>query len=274
MHAAKECGRGNVQRYAAGMTPWRGTQRSTGERPARRPRGTAVRTVLSAQGGHTPGRGAQRRGAHPLGASGARLVSPGDFIPLAEECGLIGSIGEWVIREACRQARAWQAAGVPQLRVSVNLAASQFRDWRSADIIRGALDDAGPGRALSRSRVTETAVMTDPEQSITILEQLSAMGVLVSVDDFGTGYSSMSYLRRLPIDKLKIDRVFIDEIASRAADASIVRAIISLAHSLGLKWLPRASRRASSSNFSRRRVAMNIRALTSAARCPPPNSNA
>ncbi len=162
-------------------------------------------------------------------------VSPADFIPLAEECGLIGAIGAWVIREACRQTRAWQLAGVPTLRVSVNLSASQFRDSGLVDSIRRALDDAGLQAQFLEVELTESAVMSDPEKSIAILEQLSAMGVLVSVDDFGTGYSSMSYLRRFPIDKLKIDRVFIDEIVSRPEDASIVRAIVSLAHSLRLK---------------------------------------
>ena len=117
----------------------------------------------------------------------------------------------------------------------MNLSASQFRDSGLVDSIRRALDDAGLEARYLEVELTESAVMSDPEKSIAILEHLSAMGVLVSVDDFGTGYSSMSYLRRFPIDKLKIDRVFIDEIASRPEDASIVRAIVSLAHSLRLK---------------------------------------
>jgi EAL domain-containing protein (putative c-di-GMP-specific phosphodiesterase class I) len=121
------------------------------------------------------------------------------------------------------------------LRVSVNLSASQFRGSNLTETIRHALDEAGLAPEYLEVELTESAVMSDPEESIAILEQLSAMGVLVSVDDFGTGYSSMSYLRRFPIDKLKIDRVFINEIASRPEDASIVRAIVSLAHSLRLK---------------------------------------
>src|SRR5450631_1466857 len=161
------------------------------------------------------------------------VVSPVNFIPLAEECGLIVTIGEWVIREACRQVRIWQDSGVPSLRVSVNLSASQFRETGLVDSIRRALADEGLKAQYLEVELTESAVMSDPEQSIAILEQLSAMGVLVSVDDFGTGYSSMSYLRRFPLDKLKIDRVFINEIVSRPQDASIVRAIVSLAHSLG-----------------------------------------
>jgi diguanylate cyclase (GGDEF)-like protein len=163
------------------------------------------------------------------------IIAPDAFIPLAEDCGLIGAIGEWVVKEACRQARSWCDAGLGPMRVSVNLSPSQFRGSGLIHSIRRALEDAGLEPQYLEVELTESAVMSDPEESIAILEQLSAMGVLVSVDDFGTGYSSMSYLRRLPIDKLKIDRVFINEIVSRPEDASIVRAIVSLAHSLRLK---------------------------------------
>jgi diguanylate cyclase (GGDEF)-like protein len=162
-------------------------------------------------------------------------IPPSKFIPIAEESGLIGAIGAWVVREACRQARAWQDNGLPSLRVAVNLSASQFRQGDLLSIIRDALDTAGLEARFLEVELTESVVMSDPEESIAILEQLSAMGVLVSVDDFGTGYSSMSYLRRLPIDKIKIDRGFIGEVISRPDDASIVRAIVSLAHSLKLK---------------------------------------
>ena len=162
-------------------------------------------------------------------------IPPSKFIPIAEESGLIGAIGAWVVREACRQARAWQDNGLPWLRVAVNLSASQFRQGDLLSTIRDALDTAGLEARFLEVELTESAVMSDPEESIAILEQLSAMGVLVSVDDFGTGYSSMSYLRRLPIDKIKIDRGFIGEVMSRPDDASIVRAIVSLAHSLKLK---------------------------------------
>jgi EAL domain-containing protein (putative c-di-GMP-specific phosphodiesterase class I) len=139
------------------------------------------------------------------------------------------------VREACRQARVWQLDGLPQLRIAVNLSPSQFRQGDIVTIIRDALNDAGLEARFLEVELTETAVMSDPEESIAILERLSAMGVLVSVDDFGTGYSSMSYLRRFPIDKLKIDRSFVSEVMSRPEDASIVRAIVSLAHSLRLK---------------------------------------
>jgi diguanylate cyclase (GGDEF)-like protein len=163
------------------------------------------------------------------------LIPPADFIPIAEECGLIGAIGEWVVREACRQGRAWQDAGLRPIRIAVNLSPTQFRHGDLLAMIRHALDDARLEARYLEVELTESAVMSEPEESVTILKQLSQMGVLVSVDDFGTGYSSMSYLRRLPVDNLKIDREFINEIVSRPDDASIVRAIVSLAHSLRLK---------------------------------------
>src|SRR5450631_3848381 len=143
--------------------------------------------------------------------------------------------GAWVVREACRQARAWQLDGLPPLRVAVNLSASQFRQGDIVSMVRDALDSAGLEGRFLEVELTESVVMSDPEESIAILEKLSAMGVLVSIDDFGTGYSSMSYLRRFPIDKIKIDRGFISEAMTRPDDASIVRAIVSLAHNLRLK---------------------------------------
>jgi diguanylate cyclase (GGDEF)-like protein len=235
MYSAKQRGRGNVQRYAPGMQA--GTEDQVQLESDLHSAVALNQFQLYYQPKVDTLSGAVRsaealiRWVHPKRG----VVSPAQFIPLAEECGLIGPIGEWVIREACRQARAWQDDGVPSLRVSVNLSASQFRDSGLVDNIRHALDEAGLEARYLEVELTESAVMSDPEESIAILEQLSKMGVLVSVDDFGTGYSSMSYLRRFPIDKLKIDRVFINEIVSRPEDASIVRAIVSLAHSLRLK---------------------------------------
>lgn len=163
------------------------------------------------------------------------LLSPAEFIPVAEECGLLDAIGEWVLFEACRQGRLWQQRGPRALRIAVNLAPSQFRLVDLVGQIRRALDASGLDPTLLEIELTETAVMSDAEESVHILEAISRMGVLVSVDDFGTGYSSMSYLRRFPIDKLKIDRCFVEQMTARREDASIVGAIISLAHSLSLK---------------------------------------
>jgi diguanylate cyclase (GGDEF)-like protein len=163
------------------------------------------------------------------------LVLPDQFIPLADQCGIIDSIGEWVLGEACRQAKAWQTEGLRPLRIAVNLAPSQFRLANLSAQIGQALAMAGLEPRFLEVELTESAVMSDAEESIAILEAISRMGVLVSVDDFGTGYSSMSYLRRFPVDKLKIDRSFINDVTKRPEDASIVKAMISLAHSLNLK---------------------------------------
>jgi diguanylate cyclase (GGDEF)-like protein len=163
------------------------------------------------------------------------LVAPSDFIPLAEETGLILSIGEWVLREACRQASDWRREGLPFLRVAVNVSPVQFRQSNFLQAVHSALLDFDLEPQYLEIELTETTVMDNAEGSVEILEQLSRLGVVVSIDDFGTGYSSMSYLRRFPIDKLKIDRSFISDLTTNAADASIVQAIISLAHSLRLK---------------------------------------
>jgi diguanylate cyclase (GGDEF)-like protein len=162
-------------------------------------------------------------------------VPPGDFISIAEESGLIVELGAWVIREACRQARDWQVRGLPFLRVAVNVSPVQFRQSNFVSVINAALAEHSLLPTYLEIELTEATLMSNAETSVALLEELSAIGVLLSVDDFGTGYSSMSYLQRFPIDKLKIDRSFISDVVTNPDDASIVRAIISLAHGLRLK---------------------------------------
>ncbi|HEY7638281.1 MAG TPA: bifunctional diguanylate cyclase/phosphodiesterase [Steroidobacteraceae bacterium] len=162
------------------------------------------------------------------------LVPPNVFIPIAEEAGLILPIGEWVLRQACAQMRAWLDAGLPPLRVSVNLSARQFRHGDLTAVVCSALEDAQLQPGYLELELTESSIMHDPESSAATLQLLSTMGVHISIDDFGTGYSSLSYLWRLPLDKLKIDRSFVRELLSNPDDVAIVKAIISLAHSLRL----------------------------------------
>jgi diguanylate cyclase (GGDEF)-like protein len=235
MYSAKERGRNNIQCYAEGMsTVTQERVKFESELYAALKNGEFelhYQPKVDTSTGRVNSAEALIRWRHPQRG----LVLPNEFISIADECGLLDAIGEWVLFEACRQAQAWQREGLRPLRVAVNLAPSQFRLTNLVDQIRRALEASGLNPQSLEVELTESAVMSDAEESIRILEAISRMGVLVSVDDFGTGYSSMSYLRRFPIDKLKIDRCFVEQMARRPEDASIVQAIISLAHSLHLK---------------------------------------
>ena len=164
----------------------------------------------------------------------SELVSPAEFIPLAEETGLIVPIGEWVMRTACAQNRAWQDAGLPPLRVAVNLSARQFRQDDLADYLAKVLKDARLAPQYLELELTEGHLIEHSHAGATLAE-LKAMGHPLSVDDFGTGYSSLSYLKRFPIDTLKIDRSFVMDITTDPDAAAIANAIIALAQSLRLK---------------------------------------
>jgi diguanylate cyclase (GGDEF)-like protein len=162
------------------------------------------------------------------------LVAPNEFIPLAEETGLNVPIGEWVLWEACRQSKAWQDAGARAVPIAVNISARQFSGAGLERSIRKALNAAGLEPQQLELELTETSVMEAPEKAIRTLEALKEMGIRLSMDDFGTGYSSLGILKRLPIDCLKIDKSFVDEITSERDDAAITVAIIAMARSLGL----------------------------------------
>ena len=160
------------------------------------------------------------------------MVSPLDFIPLAEESGLIVPIGEWVLRTACEQMRYWQNSGMEPLRVAVNLSACQLRQAMLTQLVRRILDETGIAPRWLELELTESVIMDDIQNSSVVLRELKNMGVHISMDDFGTGYSSLSLLKRLPLDTLKIDQSFVRDITTDPDDAAIVDAIISLAHNL------------------------------------------
>jgi diguanylate cyclase (GGDEF)-like protein len=165
---------------------------------------------------------------------GDTMVSPAHFIPLAEETGLIVRIGAWVLREACRQARAWADAGLGTPKVAVNISPRQFAHPDFLAMVRETLRDTGVDPAQIEVEITEGSVMTDAEASIAQLHALRVMGLKLAIDDFGTGYASLSYLRRFPLDRLKIDRSFVTPLGSSADADTIVRTVIELAHCLGL----------------------------------------
>jgi diguanylate cyclase len=163
------------------------------------------------------------------------VIGPNSFVPLAEETGLMIPLGEWVLRAACQHARAWQLRRGEPIRLAVNLSATLFRHHNLLELIRDALQAEQVDAECLEIELTESSVMTNPEESAAVLKQLRKMGITVAIDDFGTGYSSLSYLRRFSIDKLKIDRSFVGELTTSRTDESIVRAIIALAHSVGLQ---------------------------------------
>ncbi|HUP97253.1 MAG TPA: EAL domain-containing protein [Usitatibacter sp.] len=163
------------------------------------------------------------------------LVPPVEFIPFAEETGLIVPLGNWVLHQACMQNRAWQKRGAPKLVVAVNISGVQFQQRDLVDTVAAALHDSGLDPSCLELEITESVVMQNAPEAVVMLEQLHGMGVGLSIDDFGTGYSSLNYLKRFPIQKLKIDQSFIQDISVDPDDAAIVQAIVALAHGLRLK---------------------------------------
>jgi EAL domain-containing protein (putative c-di-GMP-specific phosphodiesterase class I) len=160
-------------------------------------------------------------------------VPPVEFIPLAEDCGIIVKLGEWVLREACRQNVEWQKQGLPTVVIAVNLSALQFKDKNLLSIIKSALEATMMAPEYLELELTESIVMNDSEFAIANIQALKNLKLKLSIDDFGTGYSSLSYLKRFAIDKLKIDQSFIADIGHDKGDEAIIKAIISLAKALG-----------------------------------------
>ncbi len=162
------------------------------------------------------------------------LMDPDDFIPVAEQAGLIIPLGEWILRNACRQWRAAEVSGMPNTKLSVNLSARQFKDPHLLDTIQNILEETGFKPIQLELEITETTLMESLEHAIDVLDQIKALGISVSIDDFGTGYSSLNYLKRLPIDALKVDRTFIRDIPENKDDMAITAAVIAMAHKLKL----------------------------------------
>ncbi|MGZ4122043.1 MAG: putative bifunctional diguanylate cyclase/phosphodiesterase [Tumebacillaceae bacterium] len=177
------------------------------------------------------------------------FISPGVFIPVAEETGLIVEIGEWVLRTACAQNKAWQDAGYAPLRVAVNLSARQFVNHDLVQTVRNVLQDTGLDPNWLELEITESILMQNTEEIIATLHVFKQMGIQIAIDDFGTGYSSLSYLKRFPIDSLKIDQSFVRDITDDLNDAEIATAIISLGHSLNLKVIAEGVETTAQQNF-------------------------
>lgn len=165
------------------------------------------------------------------------LLPPGKFITLAEESGLIVPIGEWALREACRQAMAWRKQGLPDLVMAVNLSAIQFRRGNLEETVISALKDSGLDPQFLELELTESILIGDTENVLQTVQRLKTLGIKLSLDDFGTGYSSLSYLKRFAVDKVKIDQSFISDMDKNPSDAAIVRAIIQMSKSLGLRTI-------------------------------------
>ncbi|WP_110951652.1 EAL domain-containing protein [Pseudomonas bohemica] len=234
MYHAKERGKNNFQFYQADMNA-SALERLELESDLRHALEQEEFTLyyqpqFSGDGKRLTGAEALLRWRHPRRG----LVPPGDFIPVLEELGLVVEVGEWVIKQACRQLREWHKARVRVPKVSVNISARQFSDGQLGMRIANILQETGLPPACLELELTESILMREVSEAMQILDGLKRLGLSIAVDDFGTGYSSLNYLKQFPIDVLKIDRTFVDGLPSGEQDAQIARAIIAMAHSLNL----------------------------------------
>jgi len=235
MYQAKENGHQSYQFFKPAMNV-RAVERQSIEESLRRALerqefALHYQPIINLGTGEITGAEALIRWTHPTRGP----VSPAQFIPVAEDCGLILPIGNWVLREACKQARAWVDSGLPLGTMAVNISAIEFRDERFLEGVFGILKDTGLDPRSLELELTESVLMKRAESTESILKALRARGVQVAVDDFGTGYSSLSYLRRFPIDALKIDQSFVRQITTAPDETTIVTAVISMGRSLKLR---------------------------------------
>lgn len=251
MYRAKEHGRNSFQFYSAQINT-HSVERLTLESGLRRAldRGELVlhyQPQIDIASGCITGLEALVRWQHPeMG-----LIAPARFIQIAEETGLIVPIGEWVLQTACTALRTWQAFGIPQLRVAINLSPRQFVHGDLLKNITRAVTQTRCSFDHLEVEITEGMVMHNPERAVVLIKQLKEMGMLVAIDDFGTGYSSLSYLKRFPIDNLKIDQSFVADIPHDPGNTAITQAIIAMAHSLGLKVIAEGVETPEQFNFLR-----------------------
>jgi diguanylate cyclase (GGDEF)-like protein/PAS domain S-box-containing protein len=235
MYQAKENGRQSYQFFKPAMNV-RAVERQSIEENLRRAleRREFVlhyQPKIDLRTGKISGAEALIRWTHPVKGS----ISPAQFIPIAEDCGLILPIGQWVLREACKQARAWVDAGLPLATMAVNISSMEFRDDSFLECVFTTLSETGLDPKSLELELTESVLMKRTESAASVLKTLRARGVQIAVDDFGTGYSSLSYLRKFPIDALKIDQSFVRQITSTPDDTTIVTAVISMGRSLKLR---------------------------------------
>jgi diguanylate cyclase (GGDEF)-like protein len=235
MYRAKELGRNNYQFYAAELNSKihekLAMQEGLRNAVARSEFELLYQPKVDLPSGKVIGIEALIRWRHPERGT----VPPAQFIPLAEESGLIVPIGEWVLRTACKQNKAWQDAGMPAISVSVNISARQFREKDLVRRVAGALEESGLAAHYLELELTEGLIMQDLDRALKTMRELQAMGVQISIDDFGTGYSSLSALQTFPIVRLKIDKAFVDGIAKNEDDKAVAKAVISMGHQLNLK---------------------------------------
>jgi diguanylate cyclase (GGDEF)-like protein len=235
MYHAKEQGRNNYQFFTAGLNI-KANERLSTENSLRKAlvRGEFVlhyQPQVDFESGYIVGLEALIR--WNSGEQG--MVSPLSFIPIAEETGLIVPIGEWVLRTACTQNMTWQVQGYPLLRMAVNISARQFREPNFIKLVAGILQETGMAPQWLELEITESIAMENGDASVEMLNRFKSLGVRISIDDFGTGFSSLNYLRRMPIDTLKIDQSFIQDISTGENGEEVVSAIIQLAKNLRLK---------------------------------------
>jgi predicted signal transduction protein with EAL and GGDEF domain len=235
MYHAKYCGRDNYQFFKSEMNEQAAERQSLEDdlRHAieRRDLLLHYQPKINLVTGAISGVEALIRWSHPQRG----LVPPGKFIGIAEECGLIVPIGRWVLREACRQARAWQDAGLPIIRIAINISPVELRAPDFVSNVLNTLNDTGLEASHLELELTETFLMQEANSTVVVLRALKDIGVHLALDDFGTGYSSLSYVQRFPIDTLKIDQSFVQDLATDGDAATIVKAVISLGNSLHMR---------------------------------------